>query len=186
MQNIHVAEGTVSYTFSYTVYEDSGYRFYTDDDTTYTAKTTAGTPVSYTETDGVYEVSSHVGTYPADGDYTVETTYTVSANDLTNRTVDTNVATDINDYTTWGMDNYEIVRVTPEIAQLMGWSDTTIGMYTVHRLHATDAYCGTTFTSATDHETGEKYGYRNMDPLLHTVQLRTFCDRREDRTGRRG
>ena len=50
--DIHVAEGTVSYTFSYTVYEDSGYRFYTDDDTTYTAKTTAGTPVSYTETDG--------------------------------------------------------------------------------------------------------------------------------------
>ena len=166
--DIHVAEGTVSYTFSYTVYEDSGYRFYTDDDTTYTAKTTAGTPVSYTETDGVYEVSSHVGTYPADGDYTVERPYAVSANDLTNRTVDTNVATDINDYTTWGMDNYEIVRVTPEIAQLMGWSDTTIGMYTVHRLHATDAYCGTTFTSATDHATGEKFGYQEYGTLYYT------------------
>lgn len=166
--NISVINGTVSYMFNFTVYEDSGYRLYTNDDASYTARTKDGAP-AVIEIDGTaYTVSSHTGIYPEDGDYTVETSIEVTEHDLLSRKIDTNVGTDPDDYTTWGMDNYEIVRVTPQIAQEMGWSDTTIGMYTVHRLQATDAYSGTTFTSATDHATGASFGYQEYGTLYYT------------------
>lgn len=165
---VSVIDGTVSYTFSYTAYEDSGYLLYTNDDVTYVAKTAEGAPATVEVNENSYTVSSHVGTYPQDGEYTVETTLEVSESDLISRKMDTDVGTDPDDYTTWGTENYEIVRVTPEIAQEMGWSDTTIGMYTVHRLHATDAYCGTTFTTAEDHATGEQYGYQEYGTLYYT------------------
>ena len=103
-----------------------------------------------------------------DGYYKFDTTITITSNDLTNRKVETNINTNINDYTTWGQDNYEIVRVTPEIAKQMGWDDTTIGMYTVHRLSDFDSYTGTTFTSAKDESTGKAFGYYEYGTLYYT------------------
>ena len=167
--SVSVINGNVSYTFSYSEKVDTGYRFYTNDNgATYTVKTPAGNPATYEVDEDVYTISAHTGPYPEDATYTVETSFEVAEKDLISRELDTEVGTDLNDYTTWGQDNYEIVRVTPEIAQQMGWSDTTIGMYTVHRLHDTDAYAGTTFSAATDHATGEKFGYYEYGSLYYT------------------
>lgn len=89
---------------------------------------------------------------------------------------DYDVDTDADDYTTWGQDNYEIVRVTADIAKLMGWSGDTIGMYTVHRLSASDAYCGTTFSSTIDTKTGKATGYYEYGTLYYTqANLGKFC-----------
>lgn len=104
------------------------------------------------------------------GTYIAEGTIVVSANEISARNVDKNVSTDPGDYTTWGISkNYEMVRVTPEIAKQMGWSDTTIGMYTVHRKSPTDQYCGTTFTNHYDEsDKSFKYGYNEYGTLYFT------------------
>lgn len=167
--DISVIHGTVSYTFSYAEYEDTGYVFVTDDDVDYDVEGPSGMIVSSYSIDGTtYSISHHVGNYPADGSYDVTMSFPVSANDLSVANIDRSVPTDVNDYRTWGSDNYEIVRVTADIAKQMGWSDTTIGMYTVHRRSATDAYTGTTFASATDHATGEAFGYQEYGTLYYT------------------
>lgn len=160
---------SVSYYFSYMAYEDTGYRFLTKDGAAYTVSDTQGQKYPfYSIEETTYTISRHAGNYPADGVYEVTEPFSVSAGDLSEKTIDRNVGTDINDYTTWGQENYEIVRVTAGIAKKMGWSDGTIGMYTVHRKSATDAYCGTTFTSITDHATGETFGYQEYGTLYYT------------------
>ena len=105
----------------------------------------------------------------ASGDYAYESEFLVSASSISVKSIDKNVKTDKNDYTTWGQDNYEIVRVTADIAKEMGWSDTTIGMYTVHRLSALDQYTGTTFTDHHDEsDKSVKYGYNEYGTLYFT------------------
>ena len=109
------------------------------------------------------------GTSMTDDPFTVKRTLSVSAAALNQGERTYNEGMDPNDYTTWGLSkNYEIVRVTPEIAKQMGWDDTTIGMYTVHRLQATDQYAGTTFTNNADRETGTEYGYYEYGTLYYT------------------
>lgn len=140
--------------------EDTGIVLFTEDGTSYKGLDDSRYYVSATDNgDGTMTLYYYIGKILADGTYEYVTDFSVSANQITFAERDTNVGTDINDYTTWGQDNYEIVRVTPEIAKKMGWSDTTIGMYTVHRLGATDQYAGTTFTDTDDKATGEKFGY---------------------------
>lgn len=103
------------------------------------------------------------------GVYTYQEPFSVAASGINKISIDRNVNTDPDDYTTWGQANYEIVRVTPEIARSMGWSDTTIGMYTVHRLSPTDQYCGTTFTNHHDEsDKNTEYGYYEYGTLYYT------------------
>ena len=117
-----------------------------------------------------------VGTILESGDYDITSWVNVSDAEITKRDIDTNVNTNPDDYTTWGQDNYEIVRVTADIAKQMGWSDTTIGMYTVHRLSPVDQYTGTTFSDTDDKKTGEMYGYKEYGTLYYTqANLGKFC-----------
>lgn len=103
------------------------------------------------------------------GTYTEDMNLYVSANDIHTKNIDWNVNTSEDDFRTWGQDNYEIVRVTPEIAKQMDWPDTTIGMYTVHRKSPTDQYCGTTFTNHHDEaDKGVKWGYYEYGTLYYT------------------
>ena len=103
------------------------------------------------------------------GEYSLESEFSISASSISVKNIDKNVNTKENDYTTWGQDNYEIVRVTADIAKQMGWSDTTIGMYTVHRKSALDQYTGTTFTDHHDEpDKSIKYGYNEYGTLYFT------------------
>ena len=121
------------------------------------------------DTSNTYTLHYYVSTLLENGDYSYKTDFSISAAAIGTKSVDKNVSTDPADYTTWGQDNYEIVRVTPEIAKKMGWADTTIGMYTVHRLSATDQYCGTTFTAHFDESNKTfKYGYYEYGTLYYT------------------
>lgn len=166
-----VNNGAVTYYFTYAHYEDTQFTFKTEDGTKYTVEAADGTHISdftMDTTNNVYTISWHVGEYLEDGLYKVENDYPVAPNDLHVADIDRNVNTDPADYKTWGQENYEIVRVTSAIAKQMGWSDKTIGMYTIHRKNATDAYCGTTFTSAKDHATGETFGYQEYGTLYYT------------------
>lgn len=165
---IDVAAGKAAYYFTYKVYEDSGYRFTASDGGSYTVTDAQGRICTYEISGDTYTISRHAGAYPENGTCRVEKVYSVSANDLYIKQIDKNTGSSKDDYTTWGQGNYEIVRVTPEIAKKMGWSDKTIGMYTVHRKSATDAYCGTTFTSAYDHATGSIFGYQEYGTLYYT------------------
>ncbi len=110
------------------------------------------------------------------GTYTCKSEFSVSAGQMMAGEKNKNVGTDPEDYKTWGQDNYEIVRVTADIAKRMGWSDTAIGMYTVHRLSPTDQYTGTTFSSAIDEATGEAFGYCEYGTLYYTqANQGKFC-----------
>ena len=163
--------------FSYYEVKDTGIVLFTEDGTSYKGLDDSRYYVSATDNgDGTMTLYYYIGKILADGTYEYVTDFSVSANQITFAERDTNVGTDINDYTTWGQDNYEIVRVTPEIAKKMGWSDTTIGMYTVHRLGATDQYAGTTFTDTDDKATGEKFGYYEYGTIYYTqANLGHYC-----------
>ena len=105
----------------------------------------------------------------ASGEYSYKEDFSISASSISVKSIDKAVNTNVNDYKTWGQDNYEIVRVTADIAKQMGWSDTTIGMYTVHRKSALDQYTGTTFTDHHDEsDKSIKYGYNEYGTLYFT------------------
>ena len=149
--------------FSYT--DDAGTKHYTGKDDTHTY-----VKIDYDEDVGTMTLYY----YPSenyklkDGYFKFDTEVEITATDLTVRNVNNNVNTDLNDYTTWGQDNYEIVRVTSEIARQMGWSDTTIGMYTVHRISPLDKYTGTYFTNTKDETTKQEFGYYEYGTLYYT------------------
>ena len=105
----------------------------------------------------------------ASGEYVYESEFSISPSSISVKSIDKNVKTKKDDYTTWGQENYEIVRVTADIAKQMGWSDTTIGMYTVHRKSALDKYTGTTFSDHHDEsDKSIKYGYNEYGTLYYT------------------
>ena len=156
--------------FTYYEIEDTGIVLYSADGTNYSGEGNNCTVVSAVmdAESGSMTLSFYYGRILPDGTYQITSDFSVSENELTISKRDENVGTDINDYTTWGQDNYEIVRVTADIAKQMGWSDSTIGMYTVHRINATDQYTGTTFSSTDDKTTGEEFGYYEYGTLYYT------------------
>ncbi len=163
-----VSGSTVTYTFQYEEDVFTGIYLYSSDGETFTGEDDERTYVSVAVSGSTYTFYYYASGVLENGAYEVSDTFLVSAASLSKRSVNKDVDTDIHDYTTWGQENYEIVRVTADIAKQMGWSDTTIGMYTVHRLSATDAYAGTTFSSAYDETTGEAYGYHEYGTLYYT------------------
>ena len=166
-------EGTkppvIGYVFKY-LGETETDVFIFDDGTGLTAKDSQREYVKAEE--GEYRIwkLSYYTTQPLlSGDYSFESDFSISASSISVKNIDKNVNTDRNDYRTWGQGNYEIVRVTAEIAKKMGWSDTTIGMYTVHRKSALDQYTGTTFTNHHDEsDKTVKYGYHEYGTLYYT------------------
>ena len=163
--------------FSYTEPVDDVRLFTADGGNTYFAAGDKNyTTAAVNDEAGTIILSYMVGVILDSGSYDVTSEITVSENELNGRVIDTNVTTDPDDYTTWGQDNYEIVRVTADIAKQMGWSDTTIGMYTVHRVAPLDQYTGTTFGDTDDKKTGEMYGYKEYGTLYYTqANLGKFC-----------
>lgn len=161
--------GAVSgYVFSYIGDSDTGIYIFSDG-TTMKGLDDNYKYVKVEEADGTYTLYFYVNSLLENGEYSYKTNFSVSPASISGKTIDRNVNTDPDDYTTWGQANYEIVRVTADIAKQMGWSDTTIGMYTVHRLSPTDQYCGTTFTDHHDESNKDyKYGYREYGTLYYT------------------
>ena len=168
-----------SYTLSYLVKEKTDIKFF-DDGTKKTAKdsereyfkvekevvTVEGEEVVK---EGVWILFYYLTEPLASGEYSYKEDFSISASSISVKSIDKNVNTKVNDYKTWGQDNYEIVRVTADIAKQMGWSDTTIGMYTVHRKSALDQYTGTTFTDHHDEsDKSIKYGYNEYGTLYFT------------------
>lgn len=119
------------YTFSYIGDSDTGIYIFSDG-TTMKGQDDNYKYVKVEEADGTYTLYYYVNSLLENGEYSYKTGFSVSPASISGKTIDKNVNTDPDDYTTWGQANYEIVRVTADIAKQMGWSDTTIGMYTVH------------------------------------------------------
>ena len=141
-----------------------------DDGNTLTAKDSERSYIAATVDENHKWTLYYYVTKPLEsGDYFFESEFSISPSSISVKSIDKNVKTKIDDYTTWGKDNYEIVRVTAEIAKKMGWSHTTIGMYTVHRKSALDQYTGTTFTNHHDESDKDvKYGYHEYGTLYFT------------------
>ncbi|MCD8250089.1 MAG: hypothetical protein LUC60_09625, partial [Lachnospiraceae bacterium] len=163
--------------FVYESVEDTGITLYSDDGVSYTGEGNGLDFVAVdTGEDGSVTLYYYSGTILADGTYHYDNAFSVSASQLTVAERDYSMAADPDDYTTWGQANYEIVRVTADIAKEMGWTDSVIGMYTVHRISVTDQYCGTNFSPATDTDTGESYGYDSYGTLYYTQSNQgRFC-----------
>lgn len=164
-----LTNGVSQSTFFYTQPADDVWLFSKDDGKNYEIYGVTERYSHFTQEDGTitlyYGNGLESGTY-GDMEYWVS----VDAAQIMRREIDRDVKTDPDDYTTWGLSqNYEIVRVTADIARKMGWSDTTIGMYTVHRLSPTDQYCGTTFSSHYDEsDKSYRYGYDGYGTLYYT------------------
>ncbi len=163
--------------FTYQCMEDTGITLFSLDGTVFKGEDSARTYArAKLEEDGSIKLYYYIGNGLPDGVYQSVSELAISANQLICSDRNKDVGTDINDYTTWGQDNYEIVRVTADIAKEMGWSDSVIGMYTVHRLFPTDQYAGTTFSEAKDEATGETFGYHKYGTLYYTqANLGHFC-----------
>lgn len=173
----HIEYSSGGTVFVYESMEDTGIVLYSDDGVSYTGEGNGLYFVAAAvDADGSVTLYYYTGTILADGTYRYDSAFSVSTGQLTVAERDYGLAADPDDYTTWGQKNYEIVRVTADIAKEMGWPDTVIGMYTVHRISVTDQYCGTNFSSATDTDTGVSYGYDSYGTLYYTqANLGRFC-----------
>lgn len=177
--NAHIVWMSSRTFFVYTVVEDTGIILYQrSDGAAYMGKDSVNTYIDavVNSADKTVTLYYYSGDKLFDGSYEYTENMVVTANQISYAKRDYNVDTDIEEYTTWGQDNYEIVRITADIAKKMNWSDETIGMYTVHRLSPTDQYAGVTFSSAVDTKTGKEYGYYEYGTLYYTqANLGHFC-----------
>lgn len=166
---VWMEDGTMKAVFSYQEWVFTGIRLFSaDGGLSYRGQDEEHDYVSVQVDGDTYTLYYDTGETLPDGKYTCSADLSVSSAELSVNGIDRSNAADMDDYTTWGQDNYEIVRVTAEITKQMGWPDQTIGMYTVHRLSMTDQYTGTTFSDGVDQATGEPFGCYEYGTLYYT------------------